>query len=134
VRILVLDDDARRHQWFDAELARHDSAWSAVEARRALENGARYDLVFLDHDLAEDYSVVPAVWGEDGRTVARFIAAMPGDRRPVMAHIHSSNWGAASEMEAILRAAGVRVTRAEFPTGCRDAIQAILSRGAAAPA
>ena len=129
----MLDDDARRHQWFDAELAGHDSAWSGMEARRALEHGPRYDLVFLDHDLAEDYSVVPAVWGEDGRSVARFIASMPGDRRPVRAHIHSSNWGAAREMEAVLTAAGVQVTRAEFPTGCRDAIRALPTLAAAAP-
>lgn len=129
VRILVLDDDARRHEWFDALLTGHLSVWSAEEARRALQDNQRYDLVFLDHDLAEDFAVVPAVWGEDGRTVARFIAAMPEDKRPAMAHIHSSNWGAASEMEAILTAAGVTVTRAEFPTGCRDAVQARLAAG-----
>lgn len=125
-RILVLDDDARRHQWFDAHLTGHHPVWSAREARQALEANPPYDLVFLDHDLAEDYTVVPAVWGEDGRTVARFIAAMPEERRPAMAHIHSSNWGAACEMEAILSAAGLKVTRAEFPSGCQDAIRAIL--------
>jgi CheY-like chemotaxis protein len=126
VRILVLDDDSRRHDWFDAKIEAHDAVWSAAEARRALHENPRYDLVFLDHDLAEDYSVVPAVWGEDGRTVARFIAAMPADKRPGMAHIHSSNWGGAAEMEAILTAAGVRVARAEFPTGCEEAIREIL--------
>ena len=125
MRILVLDDDAGRHGWFDAQLTGHDSVWSAEEARRALEHNLRYDLVFLDHDLAHDYSVVPPVWGEDGRTVARFIAAMPGARRPVRAHIHSSNWGAALEMEAILTAAGVTVTRAGFPIGCLEAVRAI---------
>ena len=123
MRILVLDDDARRHEWFDALLTGHLSVWSAEEARRALADNPRYDLVFLDHDLAVDYAEVPAVWGEDGRTVARFIAGMPAERRPARVHIHSSNWGAASEMEAILAAAGVTVTRAEFPTGCRDAVQ-----------
>ena len=82
VRVLVLDDDARRHEWFDAHLTGHDSVWSAEHARRALGDNPRYDLVFLDHDLAVDYAVVPAVWGEDGRTVARFIAGMPEDRRP----------------------------------------------------
>ena len=128
LRILVLDDDSRRHEWFDANIDGHDSVWSAKEARHALRENPRYDLVFLDHDLAEDYSVVPAVWGEDGRTVARFIAAMPAEKRPAMAHIHSSNWGGASEMEAILTAAGVRVARAEFPHGCKDAIGAIAAR------
>jgi len=98
-----------------------------AQLERALEDNPRYDLVFLDHDLAVDYTVVPAVWGEDGRTVARFIAGMPAERRPVRAHIHSSNWGAASEMEAILAAAGVTVTRAEFPTGCRDALHTDLT-------
>ena len=127
LRILVLDDDSRRHEWFDGNIEGHDSVWSASEARRALQEKPRYDLVFLDHDLAEDYSVVPAVWGEDGRTVARFIAAMPVDKRPAMAHIHSSNWGGASEMEAILTAAGVRVARAEFPRGCKEAVCAIAA-------
>ena len=125
LRILVLDDDSRRHEWFDANIEGHDSVWSAEEARHALQANPRYDLVFLDHDLAEDYSVAPAVWGEDGRTVARFIAAMPAEKRPAMAHIHSSNWGGASEMEAILTAVGVKVARAEFPLGCMDAIGAI---------
>jgi CheY-like chemotaxis protein len=133
MRILVLDDDARRHEWFDAHLTGHHSVWSAEDARRALEDNPRYDLVFLDHDLAVDYAVVPAVWGEDGRTVARFIAGLPEGRRPAMAHIHSSNWGGASEMEAILTAAGVRVTRAEFPAGCRDAIRAIVAPGEPTP-
>jgi CheY-like chemotaxis protein len=126
-RILVLDDDARRHAWFDAHIAGHHSVRSAREARSALLENPRYDLVFLDHDLAEDYAVVPAVWGDDGRTVARFIAAMPEERRPAMAHIHSSNWGAAMEMEAILTAAGVRVTRAVFPQGCKEALCAIAA-------
>ena len=125
MRILVLDDDSRRHEWFDANILGHERAWSAKEARRALHENPRYDLVFLDHDLAEDYSVVPAVWAEDGRTVARFIAAMPAERRPAMAHIHSSNWGGAMEMEAILIGAGVKVARAEFPTGCKEAIGAL---------
>ena len=125
-RILVLDDDARRHEWFDARIDGHHSVRSARDARLALLANPRYDLVFLDHDLAEDYSVVPAVWGDDGRTVARFIAAMPDERRPARAHIHSSNWGAAIEMEAILTAAGVRVTRAAFPEGCEDTIRAVL--------
>ena len=125
--MLVLDDDARRHEWFDAQLTGHHSVWSAEDARRALEDNPRYDLVFLDHDLAVDFAVVPAVWGEDGRTVARFIADMPEDRRPAMAHIHSSNWGGAMEMEAILAAAGITVTRAEFPTGCRDVIRTLLA-------
>ena len=127
MRVLVLDDDAGRHAWFDANIGGHDAVRSAKEARRALEENPRYDLVFLDHDLAEDYSVVPAVWGEDGRTVARFIAAMPTARRPIMAHIHSSNWGGAAEMEAILTAAGVTVARAEFPRGCKEAICAIAA-------
>jgi CheY-like chemotaxis protein len=127
VRILVLDDDSRRHEWFDANIEAHDAVWSAGAARRALHENPRYDLVFLDHDLAEDYSVVPAVWGEDGRTVARFIAAMPADKRPAMAHIHSSNWGGAAEMETILTAAGVKVARAEVPEGCKDAIGAIAA-------
>lgn len=129
-RILVLDDDARRHEWFDAHIGGHDSVRSARDARSALRDNPRYDLVFLDHDLAEDYAVVPAVWGEDGRTVARFIAAMPQERRPAVAHVHSSNWGAAMEMEAILTAAGVAVTRAEFPTGCREAILALTEPAA----
>jgi CheY-like chemotaxis protein len=127
VRILVLDDDSHRHQWFDAHTEAHDSVWSAKEARRALQENPRYDLVFLDHDLAEDYSVVPAVWGEDGRTVARFIAALPEDKRPGMVHIHSVNPGGAIEMEAILKGAGVAVARAEFPAGCRDAVRALLA-------
>jgi CheY-like chemotaxis protein len=127
LRILVLDDDSRRHEWFAGNILGHDSVWSAKEARRALQENPRYDLVFLDHDLAEDYSVVPAVWGEDGRTVARFIAAMPADRRPGMAHIHSSNWGGAMEMEAILADAGVRVARAEFPHGCKEAVCTIAA-------
>jgi CheY-like chemotaxis protein len=128
MRILVLDDDFRRHDWFDANIEAHDAVWSAKDARDALQDNPRYDLVFLDHDLAEDYKVVPAVWGEDGRTVATFIAAMPEDRKPGMVHIHSSNWGAASEMEEILKAAGIAVARAEFPHGCMDAICAVTAR------
>jgi len=124
MRVLVLDDEKHRHDWFKGEarelgwVIRH--AWTAEDAIRALDEGPRFDLVFLDHDLAQVaaeaamYATAHS-WGPDGKVVARHLAGPLGlAKRPGHVHVHSWNWGAAEVMEAILKDAGLNVSRYEF--------------------
>lgn len=116
-RVLVLDDDEKRHDWFrdKAEALNWEllQAWTAEEAIESLDRND-FDLVFLDHDLEIGRLKLgaPYNWGPNGTVAARHIAGMVAKPRRV--HIHSVNRGGAAEMERILRAAAVNVTRAEF--------------------
>lgn len=113
--ILILDDDEARHRRFteiyrpffpDTVLKR---AYSVAEAKAHLDDYV-FDVAFLDHDLA-DFNVQAEGTGLD---VARYIAAMPVDRRPKMVCIHSWNEDRAKVMEQELRQAGVRCQRKPF--------------------
>jgi CheY-like chemotaxis protein len=116
-RVLVLDDDEKRHDWFrdKAEALNWElhQAWTAEEAIESLDRND-FDLVFLDHDLEIGRLKLgaPYNWGPNGTVAARHIAVMVAKPRHV--HIHSVNRGGAAGMEKILRAAAVNVTRAEF--------------------
>lgn len=100
-RLLILDDDLVRHEFFRAAHARHDRvhALTSAEAIDALSLGARFDVALLDHDLGPGDAT-----GED---VARYIAAMPVGHRPLKVIVHSWNPAGAQRMVDILRDAGV---------------------------
>lgn len=128
--ILVVEDDLQRQSWFKEKLAGHsylivDTAELGIDA---LRGGVRFDLVFLDHDLAatddekrgDMYSTTS--WGPDGHGVAKAIAAMTLATRPKAVHIHSWNIDGAIRMERTLKDVGVKVTRAEFGRFTLDGI------------
>ena len=54
VRILVLDDDQKRHEAFKFHLFRHDvtHVYTCDEAIKAIEQ-EKWDIIFLDHDLED---------------------------------------------------------------------------------
>ena len=101
MRILLLDDIDARRVILEERLspAEFVHATNASEAITALQ-GERFDLVHLDHDLGEE----PAGTGAE---VARAIAELPPERRPLRAVIHSFNPVGAQRMKAILEDAEV---------------------------
>ena len=128
MRILTLDDmESRQSQfrkWFIGHT--HDEAFDAKVAIGLLEN-FDYDLVMLDHDLAEEHYLVmseglhetrqpgqPEYSPGTGMDVADFIVSMPVERRPKVAIVHSYNPGRAVEMYQRLREAGMKVHRIPF--------------------
>jgi len=95
MRILILDDDIQRHKAIDEAIgtgAFH--AYSAERAIEVLDTEPRFDLVMLDHDLGSLTS--------NGQTVTAHIEAMPEEKRPARALIHSWNSHGAHAMSDYL--------------------------------
>lgn len=128
MRILVLDDDENRHDYFARELALLGQevvhTWTYDQCVDALTNQDRFDVVFLDHDL-NDHGVKSVMVGGslyggiqelDGRDVAYYMAQrLDKDKRPGQVVVHSWNPDGAREMVQILRDDGyTNVVRWEF--------------------
>lgn len=98
VKILVLDDDQKRHEAFKFHLFRHDitHVYTCDEAIKAIEQ-EKWDIIFLDHDL-EDRHYSSASDGKveelekTGYDVAVHIAKnLPTEKAPQFILIHSWN-------------------------------------------
>lgn len=119
MRVLVLEDWIDRlkkfREWYKAE---HDyvEATTADEARRLLAAGPRFDVMFLDHDLAEEHYEGKGMDGEDtGFAVCRYITdSMPIAERPRTFIVHSLNPVGAERMVKHLSTAGLNVYRVPY--------------------
>ena len=116
-KVLVLDDEPGRHKLFaeifrDAEITQ---AWNQFEAECALSPRCVdvFDVATLDHDLGMNAG--------DGLAVARFIVAMPGERRPRQVLVHSSNPVGAKVMLETLKRAGINAMRIDSLALVQDA-------------
>lgn len=109
MRILFLDDSKERQRSFMMANIGHVivQAWTAREAIAALESGERFDLASLDHDLDWQATAGLTPLEETGHVVARYIAAMPRDKRPRMVRVHSHNTVAGPAMLRTLLEAAV---------------------------
>jgi hypothetical protein len=121
MRILFLDDAQIRHEVFARAHGGDEvvHVFTAAAAIRALDEGARFSLASLDHDLEEEHyrelsagtREAPAVGDPpfdpgSGMDVVRHIVEMPPERRPLRAVVHSHN-PIGAEMVRLLEAAGV---------------------------
>lgn len=105
-RVLILDDTQERHDSFAKMLG--DSAevkhvYTVDEAKRALIDSARWDLVMLDNDLETENHE------REGREVADFISTkLALEKRPFSVIVHSWNPDAARWMVSMLKQAGYK--------------------------
>lgn len=115
-RFLFLDDTDARHKRFDSICEHLDvevwHAYTVQDAIKRLDNIARFDCAFLDHDLEEREE-----W--NGWVVAKYIALhMDSEHQPLNVVIHSWNPDGALDMEKILRENGYsNVKRVPFSYG-----------------
>lgn len=123
-RILLVEDDASRCEWFRARLARHELDVTCDVREAIVWLAAReYAAILLDHDLREEhyFSNEP----DDERTgygVAVWLAAHPEQQRTATIIIHSLNYYGAARMLALLLEAGREAEHIPFPylqTGLR---------------
>ena len=114
-RILLVEDDPRRHTWFSVQLAALPGAhlvWAKTgkAAITLLKKEApdTYSGLMLDHDL---HTSEP-LFLSDGREVVGTIVSHVDVATPVL--VHSANPHRAPAMEQSLQVAGFDVTRIHF--------------------
>lgn len=73
MKILILDDDLSRHQYFNRNLigATRDQVCTADECIRLLRSKEVYDIIFLDHDLDPWHYLENNSNDKDGRWVVK---------------------------------------------------------------
>jgi CheY-like chemotaxis protein len=116
-RVLVLDDDPERHDWFRRWYGSLDytAVHTATQAIQALD-GARFDVIFLDHDLGDFATDRASGWtNSTGYDVVQFmVSELPEAKRPELVAIHSWNPAGAQRMQDALMASGIRAILRPF--------------------
>ena len=111
LRVLLLDDDDRRHEWFARRFA-GDQLDIAVEPRAAIQllTVHPYDAIFLDHDLLPEHYRTTDTRDEErtGYAVAAWLAARPDVQPSTTIIVHTRNANGALKMVRKMRAAGRR--------------------------
>ena len=107
-RILLVEDDESRCEWFRGRLARYelDVTCDVREALAWLE-AREYAAILLDHDLIEEHYFSDEPDDErTGYAVASWLAAHPDKQRAAPIIIHSLNYLGAGRMLNLLLEAG----------------------------
>ena len=118
ISIFLLDDDRRRHRWFEKRFTGDalDIA-ETVEAAKEFLAAEAYDAIFLDHDLLphhyetndhDDYA-------STGFAIAEFLNERPELQRAATIIVHTRNADAAIPMVQKLRESGRNVEYCAFP-------------------
>jgi len=112
MRVLILDDMDVRHDkigrlHLDDKV---DHAYTAEEAIYFLST-YKYQLVYLDHDLAAEHYIDGRSEEATGFEIAMYIYGMPEDDLPDQVIIHSWNPVGAERMYNQLKGLGIFVSR-----------------------
>ena len=118
INVFLLDDDQRRHRWFEKRFAgdQLDIAETVGDAKKFLAK-ENYDAIFLDHDLLphhyetndhDDYA-------NTGFAIAEFLNERADLQRAATIIVHTRNADAAIPMVQKLRETGRNVEYVAFP-------------------
>ena len=118
ISVFLLDDDRRRHRWFEKRFAGDDLdiAETVQDAKKFLAEES-YDAIFLDHDLLphhyesndhDDYATT-------GFAIAEFLNERADLQRAATIIVHTLNADAAIAMVQKLRETGRNVEYVAFP-------------------
>ena len=117
IRVFLLDDDTRRHEWFTKRFDGDDLdiADTVVQAREYLSANL-YDAIFLDHDLLpEHYNAETNDDENTGYAIALWLASRPDLQRASTIMVHTRNADGAMRMVGELRRAGRQAEYVPFP-------------------
>ena len=117
IRVFLLDDDVRRHDWF-SERFKGDfvAITDNVEEARQLLSASSYDAIFLDHDLLpEHYNSTSKDDDRTGYAIAAWLAANPKLQPAATILVHTRNADGAMRMVEELRGAGRTAAYVPFP-------------------
>ena len=117
IRVFLLDDDRRRHEWFKKHFKGDDlDIADTVEAALELLSARFYDAIFLDHDLLpEHYHSDETDDERTGYAVALWLASQSQLQRAATIMIHTRNADGAMRMIEELRRAGRQAEYVPFP-------------------
>ena len=117
IRVFLLDDDVRRHQWFTKRFKGDfiDIADNVSKAQELLRAGS-YDAIFLDHDLhPEHYHAASTDDERTGYAIALWLGSNPELQRASTILVHTRNADGAMRMVEELRRAGRSAEYVPFP-------------------
>ena len=117
IRVFLLDDDVRRHQWFAKRFKGDfiDIADNVSRAQELLRAGS-YDAIFLDHDLhPEHYHAASTDDERTGYAIALWLGSNPELQRASTILVHTRNADGAMRMVEELRRAGRSAEYVPFP-------------------
>ena len=117
IRVFLLDDDERRHKWFETRF-KGDSLDIAENVASAQEMLAanHYDAIFLDHDLhPEHYHAESTDDERTGYAIALWLSANPDVQRATTILVHTRNADGAMRMVELLRNSGRAAEYVPFP-------------------
>lgn len=118
ISVFLLDDDRRRHRWFEKRFDGDELAIAETvdEAKVLLAEGS-YDAIFLDHDLLPHHyeSNEHDDSANTGYAIAEWLTEMPELQRAATIIVHTRNADAAIPMVIKLRETGRNVEYCAFP-------------------
>lgn len=118
ISVFLLDDDWRRHKWFEKRFSGDDLAiaTTVVEAKEILEKES-FDAIFLDHDLLPHHyeSNEHNDFDNTGLAVAEWLNQRADLQRAATIIVHTRNADAAIPMVQKLRETGRMVEYCAFP-------------------
>ncbi len=118
ISVMLLDDDERRHRWFEKRFAGDElSIAVTVEEAKELLAENNYDAIFLDHDLLphhyESYDHRDSA--NTGYAIAEWLNERADLQRAATIIVHTRNADAAITMVQKLRESGRSVEYCAFP-------------------
>jgi CheY-like chemotaxis protein len=118
ISVFLLDDDERRHRWFERRFAGDDLtiAETVEEAKQSLEEQT-FDAIFLDHDLLPHHyeSNDHDDFARTGYAIAEWLNKRPDLQKAATIIVHTRNADAAIPMVQKLRESGRNVEYCAFP-------------------
>ncbi|HEV7700686.1 MAG TPA: cyclic-phosphate processing receiver domain-containing protein [Pyrinomonadaceae bacterium] len=118
IRVMLLDDDERRHRWFRKRFVGDDLDVAInVEEAKDLLAESTYDAIFLDHDLLPHHyeSNDHTDFASTGYAIAEWLNERPDLQRAATIIVHTRNADAAIPMVTKLRESGRNVEYCAFP-------------------
>ena len=117
IRVFLLDDDKRRHEWFTTRFKGDflDIADNVAQAQEML-SAKSYDAIFLDHDLhPEHYHSESTDDERTGYAIAMWLSTNPDKQPASTILVHTRNADGAMRMVEELRRAGRSAEYVPFP-------------------
>jgi len=118
ITVFLLDDDERRHRWFERRFDGDDLAIAdnVEDAKQLLEQEA-FDAIFLDHDLLPHHYVSNDHddYARTGYAIAEWLNDRPDLQKAATIIVHTRNADAAIPMVQKLRESGRNVEYCAFP-------------------